>query len=123
MGQYVRVLPRDLFNEADLLKCYGRLWILLDETSGHSARFEEEDVSEFDIVQDEGSGALTVRNLTFTVRGIKHSISRPLNARSPWPLWLGCDDDPDFDEIRIFDESGSLSSEMTSYISEDRPIH
>lgn len=30
MSTYIRVLPRDLFNEADLLKCVARLWILLD---------------------------------------------------------------------------------------------
>jgi hypothetical protein len=28
---YFRVIPRDLFNEASLLKCYGRLAILLDD--------------------------------------------------------------------------------------------
>lgn len=34
MARYIRVVPRDLFNEGDLLKCYGRLWILLDERRG-----------------------------------------------------------------------------------------
>ena len=40
---YTRVIPRDLFNEGDLLKCYGRLWILLDETRGHVAQLGEEE--------------------------------------------------------------------------------
>ncbi len=35
---YKRVIPRDLFNEANLLKCYGALWIALDNARGHTAK-------------------------------------------------------------------------------------
>lgn len=116
MSNYRRVLPRDLFNEASLLKCFGRLWIALDDHRGHAARIVEEDVSAFDIVQNEDSGGLTIRNLTFTVRGTLYALERPLNSRQPWPLYVSCPDDPDFEEIAVFDDGGGLSAEMRGFI-------
>lgn len=117
MTNYVRVIPRDLFCEGSLLKCYGRLAILLDQTSGHHARFEEEQVPSFEIAQDPGSGAITVANLTFTVRGTPRLLQRPLNSREAWPLWLeGGPDDPDFEAIPVFDANGDLSEEMLDHI-------
>lgn len=116
MGDYVRVLPRDLFNEAGLLKCIGTLWIALDETGGHSARIEEEDVPRFDIVQDAGGG-LTVANLTFTIGGVPHRLMRPLNSRESWALFVEeCEGDPDFDPVRVFDGVGRLSDDMRRLI-------
>lgn len=105
---YTRVLPRDLFNEAGLLKCYGRLWILLDGNRDHAARFETEDADVFDIQQDESSGAIYVANVVFTVRGERVQLTRPLNARSAWPLYANHEDDA----IAVFDEDGSLSADM-----------
>lgn len=43
---YRRVIPRDLFNEADLLKCLGRLYI----DGGDRVEFEE-----FRVFDDEGN--------------------------------------------------------------------
>lgn len=113
---YRRVLPRDLFNEGDLLKMLGRLWILLQETPGHDARIVEEEVHRFDIVQDESSGAIRVANLTFEVAGRPYRLERPLNSRSAWSLWLTCEDDDDFEEVRVFDEQGDLSEEMRNLL-------
>lgn len=112
---YLRVLPRDLFNEADLLKCYGRLWLLTEHS--HSSGFREEDAPAFDIVQDEGDGSLTVANLTFLAGAEPCKLWRPLNARSPWPLYLHPVSDPDH-EVRVFDEAGNLSAEMLEFIGE-----
>jgi hypothetical protein len=110
---YRRVLPRDLFNEASLLKCYAQLWIALDEKQGDGKGFfSEEDVSHFDIVQDSASGALTIRNLTFTIGGVPHRLERPLNSRDRWPLWVESSADPDFEPVKVFDEEGNLSEEM-----------
>jgi hypothetical protein len=118
MSNYIRVLPRDLFNEASLLKCYGRLWILLDETHGHTARFETEDSEVFDIVQDEASGAIYVRNISFTVDGTEMSLTRPLNARSEWPLYVESDDAC----VAVFDDAGNLSQEMRAFIGLTAPV-
>lgn len=83
---YARVIPRDLFNEANLLKCYGRLALEVDL---------EHDGGAFDIQQDPASGALHVANVRLVVRGREVPLFRPLNSREPWPLWAttedGCD--------------------------------
>lgn len=112
MSNYVRIIPRDLFNEASLLKCYGRLWILLDETRGHQARFETEDCDGFDITQDESSGAIFARNIVFTVNGTELRLSRPLNSREEWPLYAENEDSC----VSVFDDQGNLSQEMRAFI-------
>lgn len=113
---YARVIPRDLFNEADLLKCLGRLWILLDETRGHNARLGdaegEHDGAPFEIVQDESDGSLYVANVPFRIGCYEYTLTRPLNARAPWPLYIH----RDFDDIRVFDEDGKLSGQFQAII-------
>lgn len=112
---YVRVLPRDLFNEADLLKCMGRLWIELDRLGTSRARIVEEDVPSFIVEQDDSDGSIFVSNVTFEVDGVVHRLRRPLNARRSYPLMdLGPDDD--FDSIPVFEEDGSLSESFKASI-------
>lgn len=116
MSTYTRVIPRDLFNEGSLLNLYGRLVILLGETRDHDARFEQEQVPYFDVVQDDSSGMLSIANLSFSVRGERYRLSRPLNSREKWSLWLTSYEDPDFEEISVFDDGGDLSAEMLDLI-------
>ena len=52
---YTREIPRDLFNEANLLKCYGRLALLAMNTPGLEV---DHNGDLFDIVQDPSCGAL-----------------------------------------------------------------
>lgn len=108
---YVRTLPRDLFNEGDLLKCVGKLWLALERE--RKAGFVEEDVSSFEIEQDPGDGSIFVANLTFIIRGRVHLLYRPLNARSAWPLY--CDTN-DGGEVRVFTEEGELSAEFLELV-------
>ena len=114
---YARVIPRDLFNEANLLKCYGRLWILLDETRGHNARLGdkagEHSGEPFKIVQDESDGSLSVANVPFTVAGEAWTLSRPLNTREPWPLYA---ESPTGDLFEVFCENGWFSVEFSRAI-------
>lgn len=107
---YVRVLPRDLFNEADLLKCLGHLWILVDGAT--NVGFDVEDVPTFDIQQDPSDGSLYVANLPFSMGGRRSHLSRPLNSRDAWPLYISFPDHPDVDVTRVFTETGSLSIEF-----------
>ena len=104
---YTRVLPRDLFNEASLLKCYGRLWIELDRVTGRSW-FDQEEVPRFEVDQDPSSGSLSITNIRFIADGREYPLFRPLNARGSWPLYLNAGDD----DIAVFDEHGRLTPEM-----------
>lgn len=113
---YRRVLPRDLFNESNLLKCYGRLWIILSEMDNHQARFEMEEVESFEVFQSSGDGSLFVDNLPLTVGEHDYRLKRPLNSREPWPLYADSMDDPDFEMVPVFDDEGNLTDEMLSLI-------
>lgn len=86
---YQRVIPRDLFNEANLLKCLGRLSLLVHNLEGriNNVPFKiEYDGEPFDIRQDE-SGGLYCSNFKFYCGEEEVELTRPLNARDPWPLF------------------------------------
>lgn len=111
---YERVIPRDLFNEASLLKCYGRLYIVLE--GYRNVGFAMNSVSSFDVVQREDDGALYVENLPFTIGDYEYRLTRPLNSRAPWPLYAESLDDPDFDPVCVFTDSGALTIEMSALV-------
>ena len=117
---YHRVIPRDLFNEAKLLKCLGRLIILRGE-QGLRLRFRHRSPRKgFQICMSD-SGDLFCRNLIVGVArwgGVERvEISLPSNSRSPWPLEF-IDSSGGVDSV--FKDDGSLSTEFIDFINEDR---
>lgn len=109
---YQRVIPRDLFNEANLLKCFGTLYLRLEALAIEGVSLEHDDEA-FDIDQDENTGGLHVRNVALIVRGQKMEMWRPLNSRHAWPLYLNT---PDDEEYSVFDDEGNLSAEMLNFL-------
>lgn len=109
---YIRVIPRDLFNEANLLKCYGRIWINL-ETANLTGVELVHDGKAFDIQQDESSGAIYVSNVRLIVRDEVIALRRGLNSRECWPLVAVLEDEED---ISVFLDDGSFSPEMLEFL-------
>ncbi|MGY3582180.1 hypothetical protein ACVIGB_000895 [Bradyrhizobium sp. USDA 4341] len=120
---YQRVIPRDLFNESSLLKCYGRLYIVLEKVPSHSARFTDEPVSEFEIRQRADDGSIFIENLPLHVGDDEFRLVRPLNSRHPWPLYAERIGDPDFEPVEVFDDEGELTADMRKLLAayESRP--
>lgn len=125
---YKRVIPRDLFNEANLLKCYGALWIALDNARGHTAKLGEHNPTDpsddycgdpFNIEMDESTGSISVANIPFTIGGLAYKLSRPLNSRDPYPLY--CVDEFDMHEWSVFNDDGTLSAEFLDLIKDRAP--
>lgn len=114
---YRRVIPRDLFNEANLLKCLGALWIALENADG--VRFDHDD-RPFLIHQDEADGSTYVVNVRLIIAGRPFDHRRPLNSREPWPLYVRPVGDPDAEDIAVFDEAGVLSADFRALMSEAR---
>ncbi len=113
---YRRVIPRDLFNEADLLKCYGRLAILLDELPKNAAIMHHLGGA-FEPVQDQSDGSLTLYpSIEFYIahRG-GCRLHRPLNSREPWPLYATLLDGKS-EEIAVFSRIGDLTDEFKRMI-------
>lgn len=118
---YIRVIPRDLFNESSLLKCIGRIYINLENTPDHKAELREafEPGEAFNICQSQEDGSIYIANVHLYVRGRKVHVSRPLNSRDSWPLWAIIEtDDGDEDEIEVFTDDGDFSPEFLSYITQ-----
>lgn len=118
MTDYKRVLPRDLFNEAGLLKAVGRVVVLLGETDNHTARILEDQVDQFRIIQDATSGSIRIANITFQVNGREWILERALNSRFSWSLEARL---PDYseDEIEVFTDNGDFTKEMLDLIRTD----
>lgn len=113
MGGYIRVIPRDLFNEANLLKCLGRLALLAERAPGVLV---DHDGGPFEVVQNDDDGSISVPSVDVRVAGVRLLLWRPLNAREPWPLWAAVDGDPGFDPVPVFRDDGVFSPEFSALI-------
>lgn len=109
---YARVIPRDFFNEANLLKCYGQIFICLETVDVPDVELVH-DGEPFIVEQDLGSGGTTIANVMLKVRGEPCLLHRPLNSREPWPLYLTTDNE---DELAVFSDDGSFSPEMLDFL-------
>lgn len=110
---YFRVIPRDLFNEGDLLKCFGQLYLGLEKIRMEHLLVHTDEQGYFQVAQSQDDGSLWLKNVQLIVRGQIVTLSRPLNARSKYPLWLTSGDDV---EIRVFDDAGNLSQDMLKFL-------
>lgn len=109
---YQRVIPRDLFNEAKLLKCLGQLALLIHDgvRIPRGLTLEHETPEDgFQIEQNQDSGALYCCNLECFCDGRLIGLSTPYNSKDAFPLRFVRGDD---DEGRVFNEDGSLSDEF-----------
>lgn len=109
---YQRVIPRDLFNEANLLKCYAQLYLCLDHHAIDDVSLDYDD-EPFDIDQNQDSGGLYIRNITLLVRGQAIHLERPLNSRYAWPLYATT---PDEEIIEVLGDNGRLSDAMLAFL-------
>ena len=105
---YQRVLPRDLFNEAKLLKCMGRLLLLMhDEQTpckmGYDVMYDEP--FKIDLL-DEGS--LTISNLQISMNGKLILFKTTYNSKAEYPLFA----QHDLVDYEVFDEQGEFTEEF-----------
>lgn len=114
---YTRVIPRDLFNEADLLKCYGQLYINLDYLGMAECLLHMHPHQPFYIYQDPSDGSLTLENVKLIIRGALCHTSRPLNSREPYPLYALL---PDGETISVFESDGEFTQEMIDFLVPDK---
>jgi len=116
---YDRVLPRDLFNEAKLLKCLGQLALLIHSGPGMKWPLKLQLTSAvsagFRVDQDKGDGCLFVRNLRCSLHGRVIKLSSAYNSKEPYPLL--------FDDVgSVFNDDGTLSTEFTALLDSINPI-
>lgn len=107
---YQRTIPRDLFNEAKLLKCLGQLSLLIYE--GLSLEHDNTEFAGFSIAQDERDGSLYCENISLFYCNRLIGLRSPYNCKNPFPLRFILDEDCG----NVFDDSGEFSTEFISSI-------
>lgn len=123
---YVRVIPRDLFNEANLLKCYGRIFIEAETTPGVVLNHNPAEAgSPFRIGQNQSDGSLTITDVVLTVHGHDVALFRPMNARGSYPLYGSTNETihgyPEGDVFEIFNEDGTFHDDFKERIAAWEP--
>ena len=108
---YVRVIPRDLFNEANLLKCYGQLYLQLEFHNIPEVELDHNHCA-FRVTQDPSDGAIYIANVLLRRRGAICSLFRPLNSRESWPLYVHHGEE----EIAVFNQDGTFTAEMLAFL-------
>ena len=108
---YQRVLPRDAFNEANLLKCIGQISLL--ELDHMAPGFETElvyykDNTSFNIQLNESDGSIYVLNFIIKYKDevLPHSV--PLNSKRKYPMRVLYNNE----EQWLFNEDGTLSKKF-----------
>lgn len=109
--KYERVIPRDFFNEAKLLKCLGLLSVkILDNMLPEGIKIEiSESERAFDIQQDEGDGGLYVNNYPVKINGCAVLLKTIYNSKDNYPLLCTYND---YEEVLVFDEKGEFSDDF-----------
>lgn len=108
---YQRVIPRDFFNEAKLLKCMGHLSLkILDgltpvhmDIDGDGAAFKIKLLPE---------GTLIVSNYTVIVDGRTPSFFTTYNSKANFPFYCSVWDS---EEILVFTEEGEFTKEFIEF--------
>lgn len=98
---YKRVLPRDAFNEAKLLKCIGKLTLMIEDGMLPEWQYHH-DSEPFNIVQDDSDGSISVSNITFWHNKKRVRVSTGLNSKENWPMVMQKNDS----EYYLFSEDG-----------------
>lgn len=111
-----RVLPRDLFNEANLLKCVGKIVMAIEDGEIPWLQYHY-DGDVFNVIENPSDGSLFIGNIQFFAHRRTLQYFRPLNSREPWLLWLTFEKAED--DFEIFDNSGSLILKESDFKKEE----
>lgn len=113
---YIRVIPRDLFNEAKLLKCMGQLVLLIIDNMGPDGLTFKHDGEPFKIVLFE-DGHLNIWNLHFDLKGIMVIFKTNYNSKSNYPLLC----QHDSCDYLVFEDNGEFTEEFKQFCKEFKP--
>lgn len=110
---YTRVIPRDLFNEAKILKCIGQLCLDIEDRKAPACITYTHEGEPFDIRLDD-AGYLRVRNVYFAAGKEPLVFLTTHNSKRNYPLILW-----DYDtEVEVYDELGRFTRDFLNTINE-----
>ena len=104
---YTRVSPRDLFNEAKLLKCLGQLALHIHDAKCPGVTFKDSG-SPFKIGLHDAGYLTAGAGIKFSISGEPLWLGISYNSRAPFPLICMVD----WEEIEVFNEDGSINDDF-----------
>lgn len=115
---YLRVIPRDLFNEAKLLKCLGKISLMIHDNQLPFITVNHEDEREgFKIEQSDNDGSIYVSNLHFFDNsGTPLYFYHPLNSKANWSLMLDYNGNTYF----CFDDNGKFMPSISLFNAKEK---
>lgn len=120
MKTYQRVIPRDLFNEAKLLKCMGQLALIIhDGVRWKDLRVDFHGRDRFRIEQDSGSGGLEMANVYVMLGKLEILMHTAYNSKEPYPLYATLWNE---EEVPVFNDDGTLHADFTNWMDEQSKI-
>lgn len=118
---YFRVAPRDLFNEANFLKCLAQLSLDVHEGFLPEIYFDEDEYGDYGVKMTQNQdGDLVLESPLFRFKSDDEELIlfRRMNSREPYPLWTI---DQDGDHIRVFYPNGTVTVEFKAFIKSYAP--
>lgn len=112
---YKRVIPRDFFNEAKLLKCWGQLWLKLENINSNNVRIDDDlEMCGFIVKQNPLTGYLYLKNVRLYIRNEFVEVFSYYNSRSKYPLYFILNEDV----CPCLTEQGNLTKEFKEVLNE-----
>lgn len=106
---YARVIPRDFFNEAKLLKCLGQLALkILDRQLPEGIDIQITETGEPFRIELDDSGYLYVANYPCTINGSNVWFATTYNNKRAYPLLCMTDGE----ETIVFDDNGNFDQDF-----------
>lgn len=106
----MRVIPRDLFNEAKLLKCIGHLCLrILDHATPVEMNYSEDGKPFTIALMDEG--ALTITNLHISIKGKIFRFKTIYNSKANYPLYL----EYEYCDYEVFTDKGEFTKTFIEF--------
>lgn len=109
---YSRVVPRDLFNEAKLLKCFGQLVLLIHDGLAPKCLEVDEGEGDWEVYQRQDDGGLFLEGLKIQVKSTQLELYTMYNSKESYPLLCMTDED----EIEVFYKDGTLTDDFIEYV-------
>ena len=110
---YNRVVPRDLFNESKLLKCIGKLTLLMHDNLAPNGLTCLHDGEPF-VIGLTDCGHLKIQNIIFSYDNFELDFKTVYNSKSNFPFYC----DYDNCEYLVFDENGDFDEEFLNLLEE-----
>lgn len=111
---YLRVMPRDLFNESNLLKCWG--FLVLECMDGIYPELSYDDISgRFIVERDDTVYGFYLSNVSLYINGVPFRPFVPVNSRDKNPFYIESEE-TEWESLRIIDDNGKLTAEFKNFV-------